>query len=56
MQPLEPLLHRIQWDVEFGRAEFALGYYDRVRREETVIPFASVTIDREQRTFTVEDD
>jgi len=30
VQPLEELLNRIKWDVEFGKAEFALAYYDRV--------------------------
>jgi hypothetical protein len=34
MQPLQDLLHRIKWDLEFGRGEFALGYYDRVVHQE----------------------
>jgi uncharacterized protein (UPF0248 family) len=29
MQPLQDLLHRIQWDPEFGRGTFAIGYEDR---------------------------
>ena len=28
MQPIHELLHRIKWDLEFGKGEFALGYDD----------------------------
>jgi uncharacterized protein (UPF0248 family) len=49
MQPLHELLHRIRWDAEFGRGEFALGYYDRVLDEELVIPFSSVRLDTSGR-------
>lgn len=30
MQPIQDLLNRIRWDAEFAKAEFTLGYYDRV--------------------------
>lgn len=30
MIPIQDLLRRIQWDPGFGRAEFEIGYYDRV--------------------------
>ncbi len=33
MIPIQQLLSRIQWDQEFGRGEFVLGYYDRVLEE-----------------------
>lgn len=45
VQPLQDLLHRIKWDPEFGKGDFALGYYDRVAHEETVVPFASIDFD-----------
>jgi uncharacterized protein (UPF0248 family) len=45
MQPLQKLLSRIQWDAEFGRGAFALGYHDRVAGEERIAPLASVRID-----------
>jgi uncharacterized protein (UPF0248 family) len=45
MQPLQELLHRIKWDKEFGKGEFAVGYYDRVVDEETLVPFASIHLD-----------
>ena len=45
MQPLHELLHRIQWDRDFGRGEFALGYDDRVAHEERVVPFRSIRVE-----------
>lgn len=30
MIPIQDLLNRIRWDEEFGRAEFRIGYYDRI--------------------------
>jgi uncharacterized protein (UPF0248 family) len=44
VQPLHDLLHRIKWDVEFGKGEFALGYYDRIVHDEHIVPFASVSL------------
>ncbi|HYE34685.1 DUF504 domain-containing protein [Methylocaldum sp.] len=35
MLPIQDLLNRIRWDEEFGRAEFSIGYYDRV--EKTIV-------------------
>lgn len=56
MQPLEDLLHRIKWDPAFGTGDFALGYYDRVRDAEEIVPFASVTIGADRSgTFTFTD-
>lgn len=49
MQPLHELLHRIRWDDEFGRGDFALGYYDRVLDKEIAIPFSSVALDTSGR-------
>ena len=42
MMPIQDLLHRIRWDREFGRAEFVIGYYDRVRRCIVQVPFHDV--------------
>ncbi len=45
MQPLQDLLHRIKWDPEFGRGDFALGYIDRMAPEETIVPLESIAFD-----------
>jgi uncharacterized protein (UPF0248 family) len=45
MQPLQDLLHRIRWDPDFGKGRFALGYRDRVTRQDRIVPFASVSFD-----------
>jgi uncharacterized protein (UPF0248 family) len=42
MIPIQDLLHRIQWDPEFGKAEFELGYVDRVARTIVRVPFRHV--------------
>lgn len=56
VQPLHALLHRITWDAEFGKGEFALGYYDRVLDEEIVVPFTSVALEADRKdTFTLTD-
>ena len=50
MQPLQELLHRIKWDIEFGKGEFVLGYYDRIEHDEKRVPFVSISFDP-QRPF-----
>jgi uncharacterized protein (UPF0248 family) len=42
MIPIQDLLHRIRWDPDFGRGEFLIGYYDRLRRCVVQIPFARI--------------
>lgn len=42
MVPIQQLLQRIRWDPQFGRAEFVIGYYDRLRRSIVRVPFADV--------------
>ena len=49
MQRLQDLLHRIRWDAEFDKGVFALGYYDRVARQDRVVPFASLRFDPQGR-------
>ncbi|HXR08078.1 MAG TPA: DUF504 domain-containing protein [Candidatus Acidoferrum sp.] len=39
MTPIHQLLNRIRWDSEFGRGNFALGYFDRVAGRVIVVPF-----------------
>ena len=42
MIPIQDLLHRIQWDPEFGKAEFEIGYFDRVTNKIVHVPFRRV--------------
>jgi uncharacterized protein (UPF0248 family) len=42
MIPIQDLLHRIQWDFEFGKAEFVVGYLDRVSGTLVRVPFSRI--------------
>lgn len=42
MIPVQDLLHRIQWDSEFGKAEFVIGYLDRVSGTLVRVPFGRI--------------
>lgn len=42
MIPVQDLLHRIQWDSEFGKAEFVIGYLDRVSGTVAREPFRRI--------------
>jgi len=44
MIPIQDLLHRIQWDSEFGKGDFVIGYYDRVTRRIVRIPLRRVCL------------
>ncbi len=56
MQPLQELLHRIKWDPEFGKGEFALAYHDRVTDEDKLVPFVSIRLDPQwPHTFSFRD-
>ena len=44
MLPIHSLLSRIRWDPEFGRGEFALGYYDRVLDAIVRVSFAEIVL------------
>ncbi|HSD40707.1 MAG TPA: DUF504 domain-containing protein [Burkholderiales bacterium] len=46
MIPIQDLLHRIQWDPEFGKADFEIGYFDRVAREIVRVPFRHVRFEK----------
>lgn len=42
MIPIQDLLHRIQWDSEFRKAEFVIGYLDRVSGAVARVPFRRI--------------
>ena len=47
MIPIHELLNRIRWDEEFGRAEFVIGYYDRVENRRINVPLGELSFDKE---------
>lgn len=38
MTPIQDLLHRIEWDPEFGKGRFTIGYFDRVLGQIIRVP------------------
>lgn len=58
MVPIRALLDHIRWDAAFGRADFVIGYYDRVERCVVRVPYAHLAFDPGNHfSFTaVEDD
>ena len=42
MMPIHELLNRIRWDREFGRADFIIGYYDRVADALIRVPLREI--------------
>jgi uncharacterized protein (UPF0248 family) len=42
MQPVQDILHRIQWDEVFAEADFEIGYYDRVEGRIVRVPFTAL--------------
>ncbi len=56
MVPIRTLLDRIRWDPEFGRGEFAVGYYDRLEGRIVQVPFAFLDFDPQDHfTFRLTD-
>jgi uncharacterized protein (UPF0248 family) len=49
--PIHELFSRIRWDPEFGRAEFTIGYYDRVARRIVRVPLARIAFDPGHAAF-----
>ena len=49
MVPIQRLLHRIQWDAEFGNASFMIGYYDRLEKRIVRVSFRQVHLARGER-------
>lgn len=58
MIPIQDLLHRIQWDPEFGKGDFVIGYLNRVAGRIVRVPFRRVHLKKgEHFSFeAVEDD
>ena len=49
MIPIHKLLSRIQWDRDFGRGDFEIGYYDRILDIIIRVPFSEIIIDPASR-------
>jgi uncharacterized protein (UPF0248 family) len=49
MIPIQDLLHRIQWDPEFGKSEFVVGYLDKVAGRVVRVPFVRLSLTRGER-------
>jgi uncharacterized protein (UPF0248 family) len=45
MITIRALFDRIRWDWEFGRGEFAIGYFDRHEGRIIVVPIGNVRFD-----------
>ena len=45
MIPIQELLNRIRWDVQFAQGEFEIGYFDRVEHRIIRVPFREVYFD-----------
>ena len=57
MTPIHELLSRIRWDSEFGAANFAIGYYDRIAGTIIVVPFTALNFSSSDHfDFTLIDD
>ena len=42
MIPIQDLLHRIRWDPDFGKAEFVVGYFDRLSGALVRVPMRRI--------------
>jgi uncharacterized protein (UPF0248 family) len=42
MIAIQDLLHRMQWDPAYGKADFEIGYFDRVTGNIVRVPFRHV--------------
>jgi uncharacterized protein (UPF0248 family) len=51
MQMFQELLSRIRWDEDFAKAEFAIGYYDRVADRVIVVPFIELSFPVDHQLF-----
>ncbi len=48
MVPIQDLLHRMQWDADFAKADFRVGYYDRVEKRVVRVPFRRLRFEKGQ--------
>ncbi|MCL7419855.1 MAG: DUF504 domain-containing protein [Methylobacter sp.] len=51
MMPIQDLLNRIRWDEEFGRAQFQIGYYDRIAHALVLKALADITFPKDSRSI-----
>ena len=42
MITIQELLNRINWDKEFAKGEFVIGYYDRVEKRVLKVPLRDI--------------
>ena len=49
MIPIQKLLNRIEWDEEFGKGDFELGIYDRVKDAVERIPLGAAVFEKGNR-------
>jgi len=57
MIPIHDLLHRIRWDPDYAKADFEIGYLDRVAGGVVRIPFRDVRFDEGHLTLNaIEED
>ena len=57
MKAIQELLNRIRWDKEFSKADFTIGYYDRVEKKIIFVPFQELYFDDEDHFgFQILDD
>ena len=40
MITIHELLNRIRWDREYGRGDFAIGYFDHIEQRMVVVPLS----------------
>ena len=45
MKPIHEILDRIRWDKEYARADFKVGYYDRVEGKIVIVPLSELYFD-----------
>jgi uncharacterized protein (UPF0248 family) len=54
MKTIRELLNRIQWDDEFGKGDFAVGIYDRVRDSVNFQPLENIKMEKGNHfSFTI---
>lgn len=51
MIPIHKLLARIRWDTEYAKADFKIGYYDRIERKIIVVPIKQVCFESSNHFF-----
>jgi uncharacterized protein (UPF0248 family) len=51
MIPIQDLLNRIRWDEEFGRAQFQIGYYDRIAHDLVLKALADISFPKDSHSI-----